>query len=98
MAKDEVVSCAAGVMTELTDSDVTAITIAHISGPVVELFAATAASPAPDGSGSRVLLRPGETVLNKSMADLFPGVTGADRVFARPKFGNGTSRLSVSHA
>jgi len=70
--------------TQLTSGDVTAITIGHRGSQEVEILGTVGATPPANISGaSGILLERGVAVLNRTMLDLFPGVSGANRVYAR---------------
>ena len=95
MARNQNVSCAPGVWTQLTNADVSAIRLQNICGYAIEIMA-TADGIAPSSAAGAVSLNPGDILpANVNLADLFPGVTAGYRVWARIVLG-GT--VSVSHA
>lgn len=77
--------------TELTNANVTSITIQNQSGAILEVMATTGSAPASEDG--RILIPAWSFIENRDLADLFPGVAGADRVFAR-----GYGQAFVSHA
>ena len=83
MPKNAVVPVAAGGWVELTDADVTDITVIHKSGGRVALQGTSGAAPA-DANGDKgtPLGRGDYGFVNYSMAELFPDVTGPVRVWA----------------
>jgi len=89
-------TCSQGVWTLLTDSDVTELRVQNTDAVVVELQA-TAGTTEPSSRGGALTLGAGGIVLpDTTLANLFPGVTGAARIWALPR--GGVATLSVSHA
>jgi hypothetical protein len=83
------------VWTQLTDANVTAITFQNL-GATAEIFVkATANTTAPTDQTGAMRYGPGQGERNVLLADLFPGVTGAARLWAYAP--SGVSVL-VSHA
>jgi trimethylamine:corrinoid methyltransferase-like protein len=85
--------------TQLTNANAAAIRVhADPRSCSVEVeLQATAGATAPASWAGSVVLRPGETLAaDLTIAQLWPGVTGANRVWAR-SLRSGVS-LSVSHA
>jgi hypothetical protein len=81
--------------TELTDATVTAITFQVVSSmPIFVTATANATPPASTEGGLTYSGGQGES--NRALADLFPGVAGANRVWARSSVG--TQQVFVSHA
>jgi len=76
---------------ELTEADVTAITIVNHGPYDARIYGTTGA--APGASDGYIVLGPGMAIINRDLADLFPGVAGADRVWAE-----GAGQVFVSHA
>jgi len=97
MAQNTNINIAADTWTLLTDSDVTNITFQVLGGNFIYLKATVGATAPTDTTGSIIYdFREGEA--NAALADLFPGVSGANRVYAYP--GNeagGAARVMVSH-
>lgn len=81
--------------TEITDANVTAITFNNKGGRKIAV-AATVGSVAPADNTGSVVYRPHSGEVAIAIADLAPGLTGANRVFAKT-FG-GFSHVYVSHA
>lgn len=98
MAQNTTITLPDGVWTLITDSDIASLTAqnqAEVGG--VYLQGTVGAVPPTDGdlTGAQFLAET-QTVLNETLADLFPGVSGANRVYALPEAGAG--RIRVSHA
>lgn len=80
---------------ELTDANVTAITFQNVSAMPITVTATNGTTPpAADAGGLTYAAGQGES--NRMLAELFPGVSGANRVWARSS--NGTQQVFVSHA
>ncbi|MDV7144463.1 hypothetical protein R3X27_17435 [Tropicimonas sp. TH_r6] len=95
MARNEHISLTAGKWTQLTNSDVTEICVQNLSGSIVTLQATTdEIEPTSDGGGKR-LMPNAILAADITLDQLWPGVSGAARVWAFCQFG---SSLSVSHA
>ena len=77
--------------TEITDANITRITIQNQGLVPLEVKATTGATPT-DSDGAIVIPENG-ILINEYLADLFPGVAGADRVFIR-----GSGNVFFSHA
>ena len=86
----------AASFTQLTDANVTAITFQNVSAMPVIITATVGESTAPNPDAGGLTYAAGEGESNRSLADLFPGVPGANRVWARSI--NGTQQVFVSHA
>lgn len=83
------------VWSQLTDANVTAITFQNVGAAPV-LVTATNGAAEPDAAAGGLAYAPTEGEVNRSLAELFPGVSGANRVWARSV--NGTQQVFVSHA
>jgi hypothetical protein len=95
MAQNLNIPCPAGVWTLLTDAAVTALRVQNSSGLNVHLMATVGLVPPTDTSGS-LTLGPQQTLAaDLSLAQLWPGVAGANRVYAYAFL---NASLSVSHA
>lgn len=94
MAQNTTTTLTAGAWTQLTDADVTNITFQNISGYHMLVKATTDATTPTDASGS-IRYNPGQGERNVAMTDLFPGLTGADRVWA---YSDQAIEVFVSHA
>jgi hypothetical protein len=98
MAQNTNIDIAANTWTLLTDSDVTALTFQVLSQNFVYIKA-TVGATAPTTTAGSIIYDFTEGEANASLEDLFPGVSGANRVYAYP--GNesgGAARVMVSHA
>jgi hypothetical protein len=85
----------ANVSTLLTDADVTAARVHNPGGFDVQLQATAGATP-PASWGGAITLGARQTLATDlTLVQLFPGVTGANRVHARSAV---TTVVSVSHA
>lgn len=81
-----------GDWVQLTNADATAIRVQSLSGHVIHVQA-TATSTEPSDDEGALVLHPYDIIAaNLSLADLFPGVASAARVWA-----TGTGSVSVSH-
>lgn len=82
-----------GDWVQLTDSDVTSITIQNIGGSKVMLKGTTSATAPTDDSGA-IHLGAGQALINEFLSDLWPGVASV-RVYAKSQYG---TQAVVSHA
>lgn len=83
--------------TLLTDANVTAITFQNTgSGPV--LIHGTVGASAPSAEAGGLIYRPNEGEANKTLSELFPGVSGVNRVYARARATSLPTEVFVSHA
>ena len=82
--------------TQLTDADISAIRVQIITGGPVQLMATVGAVP--PGSAAGAITLSGTAILsaNLLLAELWPGVAGANRVYAYT--GSGGTTVSLSHA
>ncbi len=79
--------------TEITTADVASLTVQNVGVSTVIIKGTTGAAPANEDGALHL---PTYAILvNETLADLFPGQTGAVRVWAKS---TGTGRLVVSHA
>ena len=91
MPKQAIVNVPAATWTELTDSDVTAITFQNRSNGYVDVVGTDGTTPT---SANGVRYDSGQGEQNTALSDIFPGVS-ATRVFAySPVF----VQVFVSHA
>ena len=79
----------------LTDANVTDITFQNI-GTGAFYVTGTNGTGTPSAGAFGVLYRPGEGESNRPLADLFPGVAGVNRLWA--KGASTTTQVFVSHA
>ena len=94
MAQNTSITIPAGTWTQLTDADVTSITFQNVSGNHV-LIKATTDTTAPTDKNGSVRYNPGQGERNVAMEDLFPGISGADRLWA---WAEDIAVVMVSHA
>lgn len=98
MARNTTVACPAKAWTQLTNADVTTITFQNRSAHDV-LIAATSGAVAPTSDTDGLLYKSGQGEINVVVADLAPGVAGANRVYAMPVgLVAGDAEVLVSHA
>lgn len=93
MPKNDTVSLAAKTWTEITNADVTRITVQNTSGDQVYVLAATV-QPAAGNTSGALRLNPGQVIVNEFLADLFPGLTDM-RVWVNAPSGGS---VMVSHS
>jgi len=90
------ITCPAGEWTLLTDSDVTALRVQN-TAPTAIFLMGTVGATAPSSTAGAMRLDAGAVLLaDVLLADLFPGVSGANRVYAYSEYQGAT--VSVSHA
>lgn len=94
MAQNTTVNLAAATWTQLTNSNVTSITFQNISTNSILVVATVGATP-PSNLVGAIRYNPGQGERNSLLTDLFPGVTGANRVYAYSEAG---ASAVVSHA
>ena len=94
MAQNTTITLAAETWTQLTDADVTSITFQN-KGGFHMFIAGTTDATAPTNFDNALRYNPGQGERNVSMSDLFPGLTGADRVYA---YAANSVDVFVSHA
>ena len=93
--RNQPVTCPAGSWVELTNGDSAAIGFQVKSGYAVEI-AGTVGGTAPSGSFASWRYGNGQGEPNTSLATLFPGLTGVNRVWARAEVTEAV--VAVSHA
>ena len=79
----------------VTDADVTTVTFQNITQGGM-LIAATVGATAPTSDDGAISYGAAQGERNAALADLFPGVSGANRLWARIAGSSGT--LFISHA
>lgn len=95
MARNDTINLTANTWVQVTNSNVSALRVQNISGYSVYLKATAGAGAPADISGA-VLLQPYATLAaDLTLAQLWPGVTGANRVYA---VSDAPATVSVSHA
>lgn len=80
----------------LTDANVTEITFQNIGTGAIYVNGTVGDTTPPNAAEFGVLYRPGEGEAGKTLADLFPGVSGVNRLWA--KSASTDARVFVSHA
>lgn len=80
---------------QLTDANVTEITFQNIGASAIYVQA-TIGAVAPSAQAFGILYQPGEGESKRLLADMFPGVSGANRVYA--KSASLPTQAFVSHA
>jgi hypothetical protein len=95
MAQNTNITCPTGAWTLLTNSNVTALRAMNIGSSGVWLQATVGATPPSNTIGAIQLLENEILAADLTIAQLWPGVAGANRVYAMAPDG---SELSVSHA
>ena len=96
MPRNTTLALPIGTWTQLTNGDTTAIRVQIFSGGPVQLMATAGATPPVSTDGAILLSSPTILPANYLLADLWPGVAGATRVYAFT--GSGGTTVSVSHA
>lgn len=95
MPRNATITLEPGSWTQITDAAVSALRVQSLTGHAVKLMA-TAGSTAPADDAGHIELNSREIVAaNYTLDELWPGVEGANRVWAWCAHG---ARLSVSHA
>jgi hypothetical protein len=80
--------------TQLTDANVTEITFQNIGAAAVYVTATNGVTAPTDAAG--LIYKPLEGEAKRALADIFPGVTGANRVWAKSV--DLATQVFVSHA
>lgn len=94
MPQNTTATIAAATWTQLTDADISRITFQNVGSNHVLIKATIGASTPSDATGA-VRYNPGQGERNVLLADLFPGLTGANRVYA---YSPDATQIVVSHA
>ena len=95
MPSNTTISLPPKTWTQITTADVIALRVQNQSGYDIRLMA-TAGAVAPASSAGSIMLRPYEALAaDLSLSYLWPGVAGANRVYAICETG---AEVSVSHA
>jgi hypothetical protein len=93
MPRHTTLDLTARTWTQLTDADVTAITFQNIGGHFI-LVKATTDTTTPTTTTDAIRYNPGQGERNALMTNLFPGLSGADRVWA---WAESNASVYVSH-
>ncbi|HEY7824523.1 MAG TPA: hypothetical protein VIG24_16900 [Acidimicrobiia bacterium] len=95
MAQNTTIACPAGVWTLLTNSDVTALRAVNLGTEGIFLQG-TVGTVAPSTTAGALPLLPNQIIAaDLELTKVFPGVVGANRVYA---YAASASSVSVSHA
>ena len=94
MAQNTTTTLPANTWTQLTNSDITSATFQNNSGNVI-FITGTAGAVAPTSLIGAIRYNPGTGERNVAMTDLFPGVSGANRLYAIAVSGG---HCFISHA
>lgn len=94
MPQHTTLTCAANDWTMITNSDVTDITFQN-QGPYEILVKATTNTTKPTSSEGALRYKPDLGECNRPLADMFPGLTGAVRIWVYPY---AATPVFVSHA
>ena len=98
MARNDRVVCSAGTWTQLTNADATGdISVVLLSNAPVTLQATATATAPTDEAGPVELLSRGDGWSEATIAEKFPGVTGAVRLWAK-QIGGVSAIVGISHA
>lgn len=95
MARNTHVTVGPDSYTELTNAAAASATVQALTENVW-IAALSAPGTPPDDNGGAILLMAGVPIINEAFADLFPGVSGAARLYAR-SCGTAT-KVMISHA
>ena len=94
MAQNTTLSITAQTWTLLTNSNVTALTFQNVGSNHILIAGTVGATPPSDYTGA-IRYNPGQGERNAALSDLFPGVSGANRVYA---WADAATPVVVSHA
>ena len=94
MAQNTTITVPAATWTQLTDADITSITFQNVGSNHV-VIKATTDGTAPTSSAGGFRYNPGQGERNVALSDLFPGITGRDRLWCYSTDG---ASVVVSHA
>ena len=96
MPQNTNIAVPANTWTLLTDTDVSTITFQHVGVPGRDLIIkATTDTTAPTSAAGSIIYPFGTGERNVSLSDLFPGISGRDRLWA---FSSSGATVMVSHA
>lgn len=97
MPQNTSVTLNASAYTQITDANVTEITFQNVRGGAVFVVGTVGVSqPAASVVGLRY--EPGQGESKRLLADLFPGVSGVNRLWARCADSGSSAEVFVSHA
>ena len=97
MVQNAFITCPSGIWTKLNNADLAGdLSIALIDGAVVLQASAAATLPDADANEGLPLLSHGDGWSEATILEKFPGVTGADNLFAKPLHGT-SARVYITH-
>lgn len=94
MPQNTTINVAKDTWTQLTDANISAITFQNISDGHI-LVKGTVGAVTPTNATGAIRYNPGQGERNVLLSDLFPGLTGVNRVYA---FAPNGAAVVVSHA
>ena len=94
-ARNDNVTLAAGAWTQITDGDVTALRVQNVGTGAIWIKARVGAGALASLGGAICLDSMVAIGADMTLADLFPGIAGANRVYA---WSDNGGLVSVSHA
>ena len=94
MPQNTTVEIPATTWTQITDANVTSITFQNISGNFVRVKG-TVGATAPTHLAGALRYNPGQGERNVLLADLFPGISGVNRLYV---FADSGAQVVVSNA
>ena len=94
MPQNTNIALTAGTWGLLTNSDVTALRVQNLNGYEIKIAATVGAVAPTNAAGAITLLPYAAIAADLTLAQLFPGVSGANRVYA---FSDAPALVSVSH-
>ena len=94
MPQNTTINVAKDTWTLLTDANVTSVTFQNVSGSFVQIKGTVGAS-APTTLAGAIRYNPGQGERNVTLTDLFPGLSGVNRIYAYAPDG---AAVVVSHA
>lgn len=89
------VSLPSSTWTQITNANATSITFQNLGDGVI-VIKGTVGAVAPSDATGGIQYLPGQGEINVTLADLFPGVSGANRIYAYAQ--RSTGSVSVNHA
>lgn len=96
MAQNAMITCPFGEWTELTNAAATGdVSLSLIDGAAALMATAGASEPA--GTDGLPVLSHGDGWSEATIAEKFPGVASADRLWARPLHNEVVTRIYISH-
>jgi hypothetical protein len=94
MSQNTTIAIPAATWTQLTDADISSITFQNVGSNHI-IVKATTDGTAPTSTDGGFRYNPGQGERNIFVAELFPGISGADRLWA---YSTDASSVVVSHA